>query len=75
MVNEIALALLFGLFGWKIAALYMGLGLSVAIVSGLLIGKLGMEGHMEDWVRDLQNSQVNADTSDISMNMQLSGQS
>jgi uncharacterized membrane protein YraQ (UPF0718 family) len=42
MVNEVALALLFGLFGWKVAALYLGLGLTVAIVAGLVIGKLGM---------------------------------
>ncbi len=53
MVNEIALALLFGLFGWQIAALYLGLGLTVAIVSGLVIGKLGMERHLQDWVRDI----------------------
>ena len=53
MVNEIALALLFGLFGWKIAALYLGLGLSVAIVAGLVIGKLKMERHLQDWVRDI----------------------
>ena len=57
MVNEIALALLFGLFGWKVAALYLGLGLAVAIVSGLVIGRLGMEDHLEDWVRIMQGTQ------------------
>ncbi len=57
MVNEIALALLFGLFGWKVAALYLGLGLTVAIVAGLVIGRLGMERHLEDWVRAMQSSQ------------------
>lgn len=60
MVNEIALALLFGLFGWKIAALYLVLGLSVAIIAGLVIGKLGMEHYLEDWVRSMQNSQAPA---------------
>jgi len=54
MVNEVALALLFGLFGWKVAALYLGLGLAVAIVAGLVIGRLGMEHHLEDWVRAIQ---------------------
>lgn len=54
MVNEIALALLFGMFGWKVAALYLGLGLSVAIVSGIIIGQLKMENHLQDWVRDIQ---------------------
>ena len=53
MVNEIALALLFGLFGWKIAVLYMGLGLSVAIIAGFIIGKLKLEHHLEDWVRNM----------------------
>ncbi len=54
MVNEVALALLFGLFGGKVAALYLGLGLSVAIVAGLVIGRLGLEHHLEDWVRNIQ---------------------
>jgi len=53
MVNEIALALLLGLFGWKVAALYLGLGLAIAIGVGLLIGKLKMERHLQDWVRDI----------------------
>ena len=57
MVNEVALALLFGLFGWKVAALYLGLGLTVAIVAGLVIGRLGMEKHLEDWVRQMQATQ------------------
>ncbi|MEI7612226.1 MAG: permease [Betaproteobacteria bacterium] len=54
MVNEVALALLFGMFGWKVAALYLGLGLLVAIVSGLVIGQLKMERHLEDWVQAIQ---------------------
>ena len=56
MVNEVALALLFGLFGWKIAGLYLVMGLAVAIVAGLIIGKLDMERHLEDWVRAIQAS-------------------
>lgn len=53
MVNEIALALLFGMFGWKIAILYLILGLSIAIIAGWIIGLLRMEIYLEDWVRDL----------------------
>lgn len=53
MVNEIALALLFGLFGWEIAALYLLLGLSIAIFAGFIIGKLKMEAHLEDWVQKM----------------------
>jgi hypothetical protein len=50
MVNEVALVLLYGLFGWKIAALYLGTGLAIAMVSGWVIGWLGMERHVEEWV-------------------------
>jgi uncharacterized membrane protein YraQ (UPF0718 family) len=50
MVNEIALVLLFGLFGWKIAALYLGTGLAIAMIAGWTIGRLGMEKHVESWV-------------------------
>jgi len=53
MVNEIALALLFGLFGWKIALLYLTLGLLVAIVSGIVIGRLQLEHLVEDWVLEM----------------------
>lgn len=53
MVNEVALTLLFGMFGWKVAFLYLGLGLSVAIVAGWIIGRLKMEAYLEDWVRDM----------------------
>ncbi|WP_426148617.1 permease [Polaromonas sp. DSR2-3-2] len=53
MVNEVALTLLFGMFGWKVALLYLGLGLSVAIVAGWIIGRLRMEAYLEDWVRDM----------------------
>ena len=60
MVNEVALALLFGLFGWKIALLYMGLGLTVAIVAGWVIGRLKMEAYLEDWVRDMPRVQATA---------------
>jgi uncharacterized membrane protein YraQ (UPF0718 family) len=50
MVNEVALALLFGLFGWKVAALYLGTGLLIAIVAGWVIGRLRLERHVEPWV-------------------------
>jgi uncharacterized membrane protein YraQ (UPF0718 family) len=58
MVNEVALALLLGLFGWKIAALYLVLGLAVAIASGWVIGRLRMEAHLEDWVRNMPRARA-----------------
>jgi len=60
MVNEVALALLFGMFGWKVAALYLVLGLLVAIVAGYVIGELKMERHLEDWVRAIQAGETQA---------------
>jgi hypothetical protein len=50
MVNEIAVGLLYGLLGWKVAALYMGTGLFIAIAAGWVIGRLKLENHIEDWV-------------------------
>lgn len=54
MVNEIAIVLLFGLFGWKIAVLYLGTGLAIALIAGVVIGKLGMEKHVEEWVYNMR---------------------
>jgi uncharacterized membrane protein YraQ (UPF0718 family) len=54
MVNEIALVLLYGLFGWEVAALYLVTGLLIAIVAGWVIGRLRMERYVEDWVREIR---------------------
>lgn len=43
MNNEIAIAMLFGLFGWKVTAIYIAFGLSVAVIGGYLIGKTNAE--------------------------------
>jgi uncharacterized protein len=61
MINEVALALLFGMFGWRVALLYMGMGLLIAIFAGLVIGKLRMERYLEDWVQKLQEHTVAAE--------------
>ena len=61
MVNEIALVLLFALFGWKIAVLYLVLGLTIAIFAGYIIGRLKMEAHLEDWVRNMPHISVTAE--------------
>ena len=50
MVNEIALVLLYGLLGWKVAALYFVTGICIAIVAGWVMGRMKLEGHVEDWV-------------------------
>lgn len=46
LVNEVALGLLFSLFGWQIALLYLAAGLTIAVVAGLVLGRM----HAEKWV-------------------------
>jgi uncharacterized protein len=58
MVNEVALGLLFGLVGWKVAVSYLVFGLAVAIVSGWIIGRLHLEHWLEQWVRNIRSSTV-----------------
>ncbi len=50
MINEVALVMLAGLFGWKVALIYIGTGLLIAIVSGVVIGLLRLEKHVEGFV-------------------------
>jgi len=50
MVNEVALVLLFGMAGWKVAGLYLGLGLIIAIIAGWILGRLHLEKYVESWV-------------------------
>ncbi len=58
MVNEIAVVLLYGLLGWKVAAIYLVSGLVIAIVAGWIIGRLKLEGWIEDWVRELRAGEM-----------------
>jgi len=64
MVNEVALALLFGLVGWKVAMTYFAFGLSIAIVAGWVIGKLRLEGWLQDWVRDIHSGATAPEAAD-----------
>jgi uncharacterized protein len=54
MINEIAVVLLFGLFGWKVALLYISTGLFIAVTSGFIIGKLNLERYVEKWVYEIK---------------------
>lgn len=57
VVNEVALAMLFGLFGWRVAGLYLITGLIVAITGGIIIGRLRPERYVEDFVWQIQVGQ------------------
>lgn len=56
MVNEVALVLLFGLFGWRVAALYLATGLAIAIGAGWTIGRMGLERFVEPWVWNIETA-------------------
>ena len=58
MVNEIALVLLFGLFGWKVAALYLVTGLTIAIVAGFILGRMKLERYVEGWVYESMKAEA-----------------
>jgi uncharacterized protein len=66
MVNEIALVLLYGLFGWDVAALYLVTGLLIAMVAGWVIGRLKMEHYIQDWVLEIRMGEAAAASEDLS---------
>ena len=55
VVNEVALVMLFGLFGWKVAALYLTTGLVIAVIAGIIIGRLKLERYVEDFVWQIKS--------------------
>lgn len=55
-INEVAIIMLFGLFGWKVTGLYIVSGLVIAILAGFIIGRLRMERHVEDFVWNIQGN-------------------
>ncbi|MFC1843667.1 permease [Thermodesulfobacteriota bacterium] len=71
MVNEIALVLLYGLLGWKVAGLYLVTGLMIAIVAGWVIGRLGMEKHIEEWVLEMRTNADDVPDNTLTWNERL----
>jgi uncharacterized membrane protein YraQ (UPF0718 family) len=70
MNNEIAIALLFGLFGWKVTLIYISFGLLVAIIGGWLVGKMNMEKYILLDVQKMQGELNNIDIK-LSFNQRL----
>ncbi len=58
MINEVAVVMLLGMFGWRVAALYIGTGLVIAIAAGWVIGRLRMERFVADWAYELRTGQA-----------------
>ena len=63
VVNEVALALLFGIYGWKVAGLYALLGMAKAVVGGLVIARLHPERFLEEWVARLLDNNSKGEAS------------
>jgi uncharacterized protein len=63
MINEVAVVLLFGLFGWQTALLYACTGLLIAITSGYVIGRLKVEHFVEDWVYQIHSNAASPEES------------
>ena len=57
MINEVALVMLLGMFGWQVAALYAGTGLTIAIAAGWVIGRLRLERYVANWVYEVRMGQ------------------
>jgi uncharacterized protein len=55
-INEVAIVMLFGLFGWKVAGLYIVSGLIIAIIAGIVIGRLNLERYVEDFVWQIKST-------------------
>ena len=68
MINEVALVLLFGLFGWKTALLYVSTGLLIAIAAGWVIGKLKVERFVEEWVYEIKAGDFQVEEQKITFN-------
>lgn len=71
MVNEVALVLLLGLFGWKTALLYLSTGLMIAIFSGYIIGKLKLEKYVEPWVYKVKAGQLELDDENLKFSQRI----
>ena len=67
MINEVALVLLYGMFGWRIALIYLMTGLAIAISAGWVIGKLKMERYIEDWVFEIKMSEATSTESSMTL--------
>jgi len=53
MVGPVGLGLLFGLVGWQVALIYLVFGFTIATVAGWVMGRMGLERYLQDWVREL----------------------
>lgn len=71
MINEVAVVMLIGLFGWKVTLIYVLTGLTVAILSGWLIGVFKLEKYVEEWVFKVKGNNQNEIEEKISFDQRI----
>ncbi|MEX1166783.1 MAG: permease [Hydrogenophaga sp.] len=71
MVDTVALTILLSLFGWKVALLYLGFGMLLGIVAGLIMGAMKLERHLEDWVREMPQVSSEVDAQALSLSARM----
>jgi len=67
MVDTVALTLLFSLFGWKVATLYLVFGMALGIIAGLIMGAMKLERYLEDWVREMPQVSSEVEAQQLSL--------
>ena len=71
MINEVALVLLIGLFGWKVAVIYVITGLTIAIFAGFILEKLNLTRYVADWVYKTHSKQSLEEEEAMSFNQRI----
>jgi uncharacterized membrane protein YraQ (UPF0718 family) len=71
MINEVALVMLFGLFGWQTALIYMSTGLVIAIFSGWIIHNLHLEKFVEPWVYQVKSGQASMEDNNPTLDRRI----
>jgi uncharacterized protein len=72
MINEVAIVLLYGMFGWKVALIYVGTGLFIAITAGWVIGLLKLEKWVEPWVYETHLGNVENEEEKLTIGTRIS---
>jgi len=71
MINEVALVLLLGLFGWKVALIYVVTGLTIAILAGFILEKLKLQRFVADWVYKTQAKHAAMEENSLTFNQRI----
>ncbi|WP_321289351.1 permease [uncultured Sunxiuqinia sp.] len=71
LINEVALVLLIGLFGWKVAVIYVVSGLMIAIMAGFIIEKLHLQKYVAEWVYQVKATQLEEEKANLTFQQRI----